>query len=147
MVLVDQSVELRARFETAYSNIKAVVTFDPVWRDDTGRLSNAIRLDLKIGEVVKATCSDSGRRIIMVGTPMDTVVVYERYNVDDGKSFKLVYNANPMLDRLLGGSFLSIAQFNLVVTDYDIKENIGVFLDNMYVSMNKHTRAGLKKAV
>lgn len=145
MVLVDQSVELRARFETAYSNIRAVVTFDPVWRDDTGRLSNAVRLDLKIGEVAKATCPDSGRRIILVGTPMDTVVVFERYNVDDGKSFKLVYNSNPILDRLLGGSFLSIAQFNLVVTDYNIKENIGMFLDKMYVSMHNHTHAGIKK--
>lgn len=145
MVLVDHSVELRARFETAFSNIRAVVTFDESWRDDTGRLSNAVRLDLKIGEVVKATCPDSNRRIIMVGTPMDTVVVYERYNVDLGKSFKLVYNSNPILDRLLGGSYLSIAQFNLVVTDYDIKENIGVFLDNMYVSMKKHVQADLKK--
>lgn len=147
MVLVDQSVELRARFETAYSNINAVVTFDRAWRDDTGRLSNAVKLDLKIGEVVKATCPDSGRRIIMVGTPMDTVVVFERYNVDDGKSFKLVYNSNPILDRLLGGSFLSIAQFNLVVTDYDIKENIGIFLDTMYMGMHKHVQASLKKAV
>ncbi len=147
MVLVDQSVELRARFETAYSNINAVVTFDPVWRDDTGRLSNAIRLDLKIGEVARATCPDSGRRIILVGTPMDTVVVFERYNLDAGKSFKLVYNANPILDRLLGGSFLSIAQFNLIVTDYDIKENIGIFLDKMYVSMHQHSHSGLKKAV
>lgn len=145
MVLVDQSVELRARFETAYSNINAVVTFDPKWRDDTGRLSNAVQLDLKIGEVVRAICPDSNRRIIMVGTPMDTVVVYERYDQDKGKSFKLVYNANPILDRLLGGSFLSIAQFNLIVTDYDIKENIGVFLDTMYVNMRNHVQPSVKK--
>jgi hypothetical protein len=147
MVLVDQSVELRKRFESAYINIKAVVPFDRTWRDDTGRLSGAVRADLKIGEVVKTICPDSGRRIIMVGTPMDTVVVYERYNFDEGKPFKLVYNANEMLDRLLGGSYLSIAQFNLVVTDYDVRENIGVFLDNMYVGMQKHAQVGLKKVI
>lgn len=145
MVLADPSAELRQRFENAFDNIKATVSFDKDWRDDLGRLSGAVRLDLKIGEVVKTTCPDSARRIIMVGTPMDTVVVYERHNLNEGRTFKLVYDANPILDRLLGGSFLSIAQFSLVVTDYDVKENMGTFLDKMYVSMRNHAQPSVKK--
>lgn len=147
MVLSDPTSELRTRFENAFSNIKAQVVFDKSWRDDIGRLTGAVKADLKIGEVVKSVCPDSGRRVIMVGTPMDTVVVVERYNSEEGKTFKLVYDANPLLDRLLGGSFLSIAQFSLCVTDYDPAENIGTFLDKMYVSMRQHAQHGLKKAV
>lgn len=138
MVLADPSVELRLRFDTAYVNIKQLVPFNKDWRDSTGRLSGAVHLDLKVGEVVKSVCPDSGRRIIMVGTSMDTVVVFERSNIDSGNSFKLVYNSNPILDRLLGGSFLSIAQFSLVVTDYDVGENMGTFLDKMYHGMKLH---------
>lgn len=145
MVLADPSVELRQRFETAFDKIKVSVPFNKEWRDDIGRLSGAVLLDLKIGEVVKTICPDSNRRIIMVGTPMDTVVVFERHNVDEGRTFKLVYNSNPTLDRLLGGSFLSIAQFSLIITDYDVAENMGTFLDKMYVSMRNHAQTSTKK--
>lgn len=145
MVLADPSVELRQRFETAFDNVRVSIPFDKEWRDETGRLSGAVRLDLKIGEVVKTVCPDSNRRIILVGTPMDTVAVYERHNLDEGRTFKLVYNSNSILDRLLGGSFLSIAQFSLIITDYDVKENMGTFLDKMYVSMRNHSQPLVQK--
>lgn len=136
MVLVDHSVELRQRFETAYKNISSVVVFDQSWYDKTGGLSGAVKANLKIGEVSRTSCPESGRRAILVGTPMDTVIVFEGYALESGNPFRLRYNANKLLNRLLGGSYLSIAQFSLVVTDYDVKENIGVFLDKMYLAMN-----------
>lgn len=147
MVLVDQSVEMKKRFDNAYQNIKASVQFDIGWRDEQGYLSNAVQADLKIGEVVKSVCPDSGRRVIMVGTPLDTVVVFERYPADQNKAFKLVYNSNDLLQNLLGGSFLSIAQFSLVITDFDPRENIGTYLDKMNLSMNRRGSTHHRKAV
>lgn len=137
MVLVDHTLELRQRFESAYKNISSVVVFDSSWSDESGGLSGAVNANLKIGEVSRSSCPDSGRRCILVGTPMDTVIVFEGYPPEKNGSFRLRYNANPLLDRLLGGSYLSIAQFSLVVTDYNVKENIGIFLDKMYLAMKK----------
>ena len=137
MVLVDHALELRQRFENAYKNISSVVAFDSSWQDESGGLSGAVKANLKIGEVSRTSCPDSGRRGILVGTPMDTVIVFEGYPPEKGNPFRLRYNANQLLNRLLGGSYLSIAQFSLVITDYDVKENIGIFLDKMYLAMNK----------
>lgn len=128
--VLDESLELAKRFENVYANITRVVGLQDTWRSSVGPgYDGAVSLDLKPGEVARTKDLDNNVRIILVGTDLDTVVVYERMT---GSSLSLVYNANAALDFLLGGSYLSIAQFSLVVADYDIKENIGFSLTNLY---------------
>ena len=127
---LDESIELAKRFENVLASITRVVAFQENWRSSVGPgYDGAVNLDLKPGEVARSTDLDNNVRMILIGTDLDTVVVYERVT---GTSFSLLYNANAALGFLLGGSFLSIAQFSLVVTDYDIKENIGTSLANLY---------------
>lgn len=128
--VLDESLELAKRFENVYASIDRVLGYQETWKSSVGPgYDGAVNLDLKPGEMARTKDLDNNVRIILVGTDLDTVVVYERVT---GSSFSLVYNANAALDFLLGGSFLSIAQFSLVVCDYDIKENIGFSLANLY---------------
>lgn len=136
--VLDESFEIAKRFENVLASITRVLAFQNTWRSSVGPgYDGAVNLNLKPGEVARTTDLDNKVRIILIGTDLDTVVVYERVT---GSSFSLVYNANAALDFLLGGSYLSIAQFSLVVTDYDIKENIGTSLANLY------NRIGRRKA-
>lgn len=128
--VLDESLELAKRFENVYASIDRVLGYQETWKSSVGPgYDGAVNLNLKPGEVARTKDLENNVRIILVGTDLDTVVVYERVT---GSSYSLVYNANAALDFLLGGSYLSIAQFSLVVTDYDIKENIGFSLANLY---------------
>lgn len=136
----DESLELSKRFENVLNRIQEVVVFNPYWRgDNTDGYEGAVRYPLAAGQIAKSKDPDDGRRLILIGTALDTVVVYERHAPGKTQTFSLVYNANPALNFLLGGSFLSIAQFSLVVTDFDIKENIGVSLQNLYTRMERRS--------
>jgi hypothetical protein len=136
--VLDESLELAKRFENVYASIDRVLGYQETWKSSVGPgYDGAVNLDLKPGEIARTKDLENNVRIILVGTDLDTVVVYERVT---GSTFSLTYNANAALDFLLGGSYLSIAQFSLVVTDYDIKENIGFSLANLY------NRIGRRKA-
>lgn len=135
---IDESIDLAKRFENVLALIKQPVAFNPNWRSNNGNsYDGAVSVKLSIGQIVKSHDPENGRRLILIGTHLDTVVVYERHPPSKGQSFSLVYNANAALDFLLGGSFLSIARFSLVVTDYDVEQNIGTSLQNLYTRMER----------
>lgn len=134
---IDESIELAKRFENVLTRIQYEIPFNPEWRSNSSSSSyeGAVSLKLEAGKVAKSIDTDNGRRLILVGTDLDTVVVFERYTPNKTQSFSLLYNSNAALDFLLGGSYLSIAQFSLVVTDYDISRNIGGSLENLFNRM------------
>jgi len=135
----DPTIELQRAFELALENITAVVPFDPTWANGTGYFDGAVDgLKLSIGEVVKSTCP-TGRRLIIVGTVLGNVIVFERKAPGVGR-FMLTYNSHEALNLMLGGSALTLAQFHMVVTSWDVNENIGTYLDNMYNTMVKCVR-------
>lgn len=141
--VLDESIDLAKRFENVYDRITKVVSFEPFWRTNEGnRYANAVKFQLGVGEVAKTKDPETGRRIIFVGTDLDAVVVYERHGSSSkAQSFALVYDADGNLDFLLGGSFLSIAQFSLVVTDYDVRQNIGHSLQVIYHRIDRRVRS------
>lgn len=144
--VLDESIDLAKRFENVLNLIQDTVAFDPIWMSSNGNgYDGAINVKLAPGKVVKSRDPDHNRRIILVGTQLDTVVIFERHNPNRAQTFSLVYNANAALDFLLGGSFLSIAQFSLAITDYDPSHNIGTHLENLYGRI--HRRAGSPKPV
>ena len=127
---IDESIELAKRFENVLNRIGQPVAFNPNWRVGDS-YDGAVNAKVPTGKVVKSLDPESGRRLILIGTDLDTVVIYEQYPPNTKTSFSLVYNANAALDFLLGSSRLSIAQFSLAITDYDISKNIGVSLQNL----------------
>lgn len=133
----DPSQELEKAFEYALMKIKDTVPFNPAWRSDNGYFENAMELNLEAGKVVKSVCTFSDRRMILVGTALGTVVVFERFPPNKGQKFVLIHNAHAQLALLLGTSALSLAQFNLVVTSWDIQENIGTYLDKLFGAIQK----------
>lgn len=138
--VLDAGLELSKRFENVVGNILDTVAFDPCWRGtNSDNYEGAVRYRLAPGQVVRSKDPDNGRRLILVGTALDTVVVYERHAPGKAHTFSLVYNANPALDFLLGGSFLSIAQFSMVITDYDVHQNIGASLLNLFNRMERRS--------
>lgn len=139
--VLDESLELAKRFENVLGRIQDSVAFQDHWRGGSSdNYEGAVNYKLAVGQVVKSRDPESGHRLILVGTGLDTVVVYERHAPNSkAQSFSLVYNANPALDFLLGGSFLSIARFSLVITDFDITQNIGVSLQNLYGRMDRRS--------
>lgn len=144
--VLDESIDLAKRFENVLTLIQQTVAFDPIWKSSNGNgYDGAINVKLAPGKVVKSRDPEQDRRIILVGTQLDTVVIYERMTPNKSQGFSLVYNANAALDFLLGGSFLSIAQFSLAITDYDPSHNIGTHLENLYGRINR--RVGNAKTV
>lgn len=133
----DPSIEIEKAFEYALLKIKESVPFNSAWRSENGYFENAMDFPLEAGKVVKSVCTHTERRLILVGTCLGTVVVFERHAPKTGQKFVLVHNSHKQLALLLGTSALSLAQFSLVVTSWDIDENIGSYLDNLYGAMVK----------
>lgn len=133
----DPSIEIEKAFEYSLIKIKESVPFNPEWRSDNGYFENAINFPLESGKVVKSVCTNSDRRLILVGTPLGTVVVFERFAPKTGQKFVLIHNSHKELAPMLGTSGLSMAQFSLVVTSWDIEENIGSYLNKLYGAMHK----------
>lgn len=136
---IDESIEMAKRFENVLKQITRPVAFNPNWRSENGeQYDGAVNTKLPTGSVVKSLDPDSGRRLILIGTDLDTVVIFEQYAPNSkNSSFGLVYNANAALDFLLGGSRLSIAQFSLAITDYNVDENIGTRVRNLNTRINR----------
>lgn len=137
----DPSIEIEKAFEYSLLKIKESVAFNPEWRSDNGYFENAINFPVECGKVVKSVCSFSDRRLILVGTPLGTVVVFERFAPKTGQKFVLIHNSHKDLAPMLGSGGLSMAQFSLVVTSWDIEENIGSYLGKLYGAMQKHSDA------
>lgn len=135
---IDESIELAKRFENVLTRIAQPVPFNPNWKVGES-YDGAVNAKVPTGKVVKSLDPDSGRRLILIGTDLDTVVIYELYAPNSKSSFSLVYNANAALDFLLGKGRLSIAQFTLAVCDYDVDDNIGVSLQNLNNRINRRS--------
>lgn len=138
LAILDESLELAKRFENVMARIDNSMAFDPEWRSSGNMYEGAVGLQLPVGKVFKALDPKTGRRLILIGTDCGTVVIFEHNGRDKtGSKFALAYNADPALDFMLGGSRLSIAQFSLAITDYDIEENIGISLRRLIQQVNR----------
>lgn len=77
-------------FATAFDSATKI-DFDPSWANNTGYFDGAVFHKLESGKRAAAV-DPTGRRIIMVGTPLGTCVAFERYTPDTGSSFVVVSN-------------------------------------------------------
>lgn len=75
------NITARDKFNEAYDAISTTVAFDPAWKNSTGYLDNAVKVDLGLRPGERAKCVDDfKRRVIFVGTTLGNVVVFERYS-------------------------------------------------------------------
>jgi hypothetical protein len=85
-------------FTNAFNAISSEIPFNPTWANGTDYFNGATALDIGVGKRVKATCTSSKRRLIMVGTKLGTCVAFERFTPDIGEAFVVVSNTPHMLN-------------------------------------------------
>jgi hypothetical protein len=86
-------MEAAALFDNKFDSIEKVIEFNHEWDSGTGYFYAAVEtigngeqeiaVSLKPGEMAKCTSQD-GRKMIFVGTPLGTCVVFQRYSNDSG---------------------------------------------------------------
>lgn len=116
---------LKEDFYKSHAGLE-IIPFDPKWMNGTGYLNGAVAYSLESGKRV-ATVVDSNRKAILIGTPLGTVIVFERYNPETTtRSFLLVYNAPQMVSAILGDNPLQPSDYHRFI-HYD-NSNIGTIL-------------------
>lgn len=117
-------------FNTAFASIAMTVEFDTEWKNGTGYLNGATgpKFALPAGELAKAI-DDSGRRVILVGTPIGNIALFYRYN--DNRQTVVSNWPNPALAAMFDAhSALNDDQINLIV-GVSSGTNAGSMLDSV----------------
>lgn len=97
---------MSTNFAEIYEGVKETVPFNPKWANGTGYYDHAVKGEeapaLQPGDIVKTMSEgDNRRRIVIIGTPMGNLVMFDRYT--DGARGIVVKNAPEDLCKLVGG--------------------------------------------
>jgi hypothetical protein len=76
------------RFEALF-NDATDMTFDPQWANGTGYFDHATKALVEPGKVARSV-DENGRKIVLFGTEIGALVVFERYSSPESR---IVYNA------------------------------------------------------
>lgn len=127
-------------FNSLFDEIKTVIPFSEKWYNGTGYLDGAVR-DVKLEPGARAKSETSGvdgltRRIILIGTPVGTVVFFERYlpEKDGTRSSIIVNNVPSELDGIIASG---------PVSDNKLSAFIGADWLNIGHSVQKIFKAGV----
>lgn len=137
-----------SRFNAAFAQITKEIPFNKDWSNGTGYFDNAVSgpaaPQLTIAEIVKSA-APAGRKIIIVGTRLGNVVVFERY--DDDKSV-IVANYGSAIGQLhnIKSGALDIDSVCNIVGEFSIKENIGTMIEQIYDACKKFDKRAERKA-
>jgi hypothetical protein len=142
-MIYDESSELKKRFATLLNKVRKNIEFDPEWADTVGYPHAVSLVKLAVGEVAQSLDKRTNRGLVLVGTSLGTVVVYEANPSDSKEKFALKYNVPKQIEFMLGGSNLNVGRFSLIVTDFDPTENIGTHLAGLNAAMNAVETGGV----
>lgn len=125
-------------FEEMYNTPINEIPFNEEWNNGTGYYDFATKVDIPVGVVVKSYDTTSSRKLLLIGTRLGTVVVFERY--ENGKHGVYVLNAPQAISKRFlnfGNARSSLSQdtiFNLIGTYYNDKfhDNIAHVIEAMY---------------
>ena len=137
-----------SRFTAAFDSITTEIPFNKDWSNGTGYFDNAVvgsaAPELAPGQLVKSK-TPGGRKIILVGTRIGNVVVFERY--DDDKSV-IVANYGSAIAQLgnIKSGALDIDSVCNIVGEYSVKQNIGFTIEQLYDACKKHDRRVERKS-
>ena len=121
------------RFAKLLSNIAFEIPFDPEWKNGTGYFDHAVDCYVPEGRVVKSICPDTERRIVLVGTVLGTVVVFERYTPkpEAKQAFILTWHAPNALKGFIGEPALTSDGLEGIVCTYYPQDNISKHVDKL----------------
>ena len=129
-------------FNTAYAAAK-VLPFNPAWNNGTGYFNGAVIGDaapkLAIGEMAcSMTVSDEPRKLIIIGTPVGNVAVFQRYsNRDDIFTVNTTTTFHSLFNGLMSNP-LSPDHMNFMVGDPaypSVSPNVGVHIVEMMANI------------
>lgn len=122
---------LANQFAKLIANVAFEIPFEPEWKNGTGYFDHAVDCYVPEGRVVKSTCPTTNRRLVLVGTVLGTVVVFERYTPDIGQPFILTWHAPKALRNFLGEPALTAERLDMIVCHYHTQTNISVYVDRL----------------
>lgn len=115
------------------SNKVAPVEFNPAWANGTGYYDYAVYGEhapvLQVGQMVKCnTGGENNRNMLIVGTPIDNVVMFQRFTADDGV---FVTNTSTKLSRteFCPNGAVRLEQAERILGDEYGSQNIGKHLE------------------
>jgi hypothetical protein len=124
-------------FNARFNTIKNEIPFNPEWNNGTDYLDHSVNgphaVKLAIGEMGRSTTPmPNNRRMIFVGTPLGTVVVFERYT--GGKHDVFVTNITDELREsrlfITPGAITQASMHTILgyPDDFDKNENLGTMI-------------------
>jgi len=127
---ISTSAALIARnFTALFQRLEVAIDFDADWKNGTGYFDHAVDCFVAEGQVVKTICPTTARRIILIGTVLGTVVVFERYSPDLQQPFILTWHAPKALRPFIGEPALTAEKLELIVCTYHPQENISRYVN------------------
>ena len=123
-----------ARFNEVHA-ASAVVEYDSSWANCTGYFDGGVNAPVESGDIKASTCPQ-GRKILLVGTPVGTVVVFERYTGGGGP---YVQNTPPssLLEIVVGNGKMSDQQITNTLGFYEGAPNVGHLLENFLAQVKR----------
>lgn len=120
---------LEQSFEKVLAQVPQV-PYQPEWKHGD-YFNGACAVELKPGEIVTSTVEGrDARRLLLIGTRVGTICIFERYTPNNGSAFVLVSNACVELRRtVIPSGQIEETQFNQLVTLHTPTCNIGSRLE------------------
>lgn len=141
---ISVDVDCMQLFDTAFSRIEYVLEYNPKWSNGMGMYDYAIYGEhaprVASGKMARSS-SPSGRRIILIGSRLGTIVIFERVT---GTAKKPVITIHIQTTSQLkeGGWFSSQEpddyELDLALGD-ERRPNLGQRIDSLYMAMKKQT--------
>ena len=123
-------------FTEAYNNpASTAIPFDEKWSNGTGYFDNAVygstAPKVPFGSIYKSV-TPGNRRILIIGTRLGNVVVFDRYQNSEKDVF--VYNSTHVFakSQWLRGNSLDDDDMGVLLGFDQTDENIGKRIDNIY---------------
>jgi len=123
------SAVVKRNFLSLFDKLDIAIPFNPEWKNGTGYFDHAVDCWVMKGNVVKTICPTTARRIILIGTVLGTVVVFERYSPDMDQPFILTWHAPKALRSFIGDPALTAEKLDFIVCTYYPQENISKHVD------------------
>jgi len=120
------------RFEEVYHYAEKM-EYNSSWSDGGEYLSGAVKTPLKSGVVMASVCP-KGRKILLIGTPVGTVVVFERY-VNNNGVYVQNTPCNSLMEILVGKGIMTPSNMNATIGEFEGEPNIGILLKDFLVEV------------
>lgn len=123
-------------FNEVFDKVTTEIEYDAAWENGTGYLNYAVHggnaPKLPEGELAKATDPD-GRKIIIIGTRLGNIVVFERYSNKGDDAIYVTNAPSELKDFICSGRVNYESMVMLLGSGYNPnKDNIGKKLSKLF---------------